>query len=245
VPARKPRGRSNPNLAKPHAAGAKVAILQLAIHQTFGTLAFEQPEYSSIYQNIARMCFDTTEELFVEMLQQTPVNTSNSRVFGNALIEQLGTFMYHGYNLVLYSHLAVEMYTIERLMWIHGMGQTQQLDWSSVDVTDRLRRDLPNLLGCPRLPDEVMAAFGKIRIVRDNIMHPKPSSILCGNENWDAVPMAWLLSERRQTCIPTMDAIINHFEPYYEQFKQQHDHEATVTVERGIEYLHNAKRQVE
>jgi hypothetical protein len=245
VPARKPRGRSNPGLAKPHAAGAKVIALQVAIHQTFGTLAYEQPEYSRVYQNIARMSFDATEELFVEMLQQTPVNTSNSRVFGDVVKEQLGNFMYHGYTLVLYSHLAVEMYTIERLMWIYRMGQTQQLDWSSVDVTDRLRRDLPNLLGCPRLPDEVMAAFGTVRIVRDNIMHPKPSNINCATENWDAVPMAWLLSERRQTCIPTMDAIIKHFEPYYEQFKQQHDHGTTVTVERGIEYLHNAKRQVE
>jgi hypothetical protein len=245
VPARIPRAKSNPELAKPHPAGAKIHVIQTLLHKTYGALVYVQPEYFSLYREIAHESYDRSEELFTEMLRKTPVDSANCRVLGEGVDGELGNFMYHGYNLVLYSHIAVDMYTIERLIRVHNLGQTNKRDWSKIDVADRLKTILPGILGCIRPSAELMDAFGKIREVRDSIMHPKPASIYSNDQHWDKVPLAWLLSERRATCLPTMNGLIDHFEPHFARFKEKYDKGATLTGSRGMQFTHPAKPRVD
>jgi hypothetical protein len=179
---------------------------------------------------------------FARLLAASPVGSANGRVLRWDESGGLADVFRSGVNLVLFSYLAVDMYAIETYRQAHGLGLVADADASDIDTMDRLRDTLPSILSCGRPGGDLLARYGTIREVRDSIMHPKPTNLYASDESWDQVPLAWLLSERRAICLPTSKLIIEHFEPHRKSLLARLSTPVTLTVQRGQEYIHPAKK---
>jgi len=200
MPAKKVKSTHDPALAKPHADGTPIQIVQPLVHTTYGTLHYECPQpYARLYLALAHNCSDEAASLFAELIDSTDIGPSNSRHFPwdpEAMLLQ--RFLQAGYTFILFTYLAVEVYTIQLFIGAYNLGQVATPDWSGVPVMDRLRSEVPKLLSCHKPANELMADYAEIGKVRDAIMHPKPANLYDRSRTWDNVPLAWLLSERRE-----------------------------------------------
>lgn len=239
---KKPRSRANRRLEKNHEAGTVVEMIQPLVHSEHGTLGFNAPCFSMVYLHMAGAACDTAEQVFQKLLDQSPVGASNMRIFRWQTNPDLFQFLNAGYALVLYSYLAVEAYTMEQFMYAYRRGQVDKEDWSWIPVMDRLTRHLPELLECPKPKSDLVAKYGELGEVRDNIMHPKPSNIYGTDRDWTNVPLAWLLSEKRAICLDAAVGLIGHFRPYEEALTAKSEKPGVLKVKRGVEYSYPSRK---
>src|SRR5438309_1716232 len=107
--ARKIRLRSDPSIAEPHAAGAKITLVQPALHGTYGALFLPRPNYWKIHLAVADRRHDELRDLDARVLA-TRLDNSDSRTLDGDLAVSLYAI---GADLILQTVLALQQLVLE------------------------------------------------------------------------------------------------------------------------------------
>lgn len=230
---RKTKLQSHPGLAKPHDAGATVALLQILAHAQYGGIAYGWSEFWVFEANLADESFIKLKELHQEVLKFQP-GASNMRSIYD--LEFLEDIYCAGTDMVSHASRSVQHLAecIERVKGVSLRATT---------ATERIK-EAAALLGLnDHQTDPGYQGLVEILKIRDAIEHPKESNVFQGGDLWDEVPLAWMLSERglqayerysswRELLVTNLEAYIKALPP----------RTITLTVERGIESkLHSKK----
>lgn len=180
------RVRGDPDLAREHAAGATVTLIQVLHHTQLGAIAYEWVRPFVLEWSLAERSRDALRGLHEAVLAM-PVDSSNMRTIYD--LDVLAAVYGAGGGMVSHSvravqHLAHEMQRHSVPLVAATVGERFREAARSVSITDRIRE--PDYQG-----------FVEMVAVRDAIEHPKEENLYQGVGNrWDEVPLAWMLSER-------------------------------------------------
>lgn len=224
---RKTKLQSNPALAKPHEAGANVAVIQLLTHAQYGALAYLWPKLWAFELQLANEAHSKLSELHEEVLR-LPVDAGNIRpVYDLELLQDIycaGTDMVsHACRAV--QHLAQQME--------HNRKTTLQ----TTTAEERIR-EAAALFGInDRHLEASYQGFVEILRIRDAVEHPQADNIYQGDRNrWDEVPLAWMLSDRGLQAYARFGQWFERLATDWEDYLKAHPGPpATLTIERGIE----------
>lgn len=236
--ARKREWVSDPNLAETHAHGTPIYIVQQLQHRPLGTIGYHViRDYWKLHADIADAGRAALEQAH-RRVEQIPVDDTNSRRIRD--MDLLVEVHYAGNLMVLHAILALQHLcdAIERATdreWDGRGGTRERLDHAATALGLKKVRHKSGYDG-----------FNEILQVREAIEHPKPEHAYApAEENWERVPMAWMLSERP---LVAYDKYIR-WRAVLETARTRHADEhrkaggtLTLQVERGVKSTRQARR---
>ncbi len=233
--ARKIRTKADPTLAESHAAGAKVTLVQPALHETYGTLLVPRPVYWLQHAKAALARQESLRQLDQRVLE-TELGASDSRILAGDLAIALYVT---GTEAVLHIVLAVQQLVTELEL---GLKITRP---PLENLNTRLGTVLRAIEYMGLGVDPRYGRFGELQEVRDAVEHPEKETVYnsTGGE-WDRVPLAWIASGKALSAIEASLALIADIAKAWDAFQSAHaSGPGTLTgVTRGIRSLESAKK---
>lgn len=226
--------RSDPTIAEPHAAGAKITLVQPALHGTYGALLVPRPNYWRIHLTTAERLYEELRDLDRRVLA-LPVQKSDSRTVDADLAVALYTV---GTDLIVQTILAVHQLVLELELTAKVAshpGDNLNTRLVSVLKATGYARDLG--------VDDRYGQFGELQRVRDAIEHPAERNVYnpIGGE-WDAVPLAWIASGKALHAFAMTRDLIGEIERHYAQLRERTARPGSFDVQRGMRSLHQVKK---
>ncbi len=207
--------------------GWQCAVTQILIHKPLGAVAYPQPRYWACHMNLCHEAYERLLELHAQVEAIPPADSNMRLVFDEPLL-----FHVYGVGTAMVSN-AVR--SIQHLA--QGMEQASGTQLGSVTVTERIR-EATALLGLSSHIDHAgYHGFCEMVQIRDAVEHPQASNVYqCDPNDWDKVPLAWLLSDRSLTAYVGyrmwVDVVAADWEAWLAVNKSA---AVTLTVERGVE----------
>ncbi|MHB1130564.1 MAG: hypothetical protein ACYC06_11110 [Ilumatobacteraceae bacterium] len=230
---RKPKFKSNPALAKPHAAGAPICVMQELVHAQYGPIAYRWPQHWAFEIHLADESCDRLAALHLEVLE-LPLNASNMRnIFDIDFLEDIycaGTDMVsHAIRAI--QHLGERM---ER-----EMGS----ELKAATAMERIK-EATSFFGINDYSEHASyQGFVELLPIRDAIEHPRAANIYGVGNDWDKVPLAWMLSERGLQAYERFRTWFDLLVTDWESYCTAHAQPTTLNiVERGIESTLQSKK---
>jgi hypothetical protein len=187
---RKSESRSDPELAKAHERGAKVAFVQHAEHGRYGTITYELRRLWKFHYDIAHSGYDQLKRCHEVVLSQ-PVTPNRDRYLCSDDRPDLTLAVYvAGTQMVLNVILTMQHFCEE-------IERQFQAEFAKGEIGDRIREAF-GLAGIDAASNSAgYAAFREILERRDAIEHPKACNVRNSHPtDWDHVPLSWFLTER-------------------------------------------------
>jgi hypothetical protein len=225
--------KSDPASARPHDAGSQISVLQVLVHDQYGTIAYLWPRHWALHMNSALLARDELLASHGTVLA-LPVGSDDMRsIYDLDLIQRL---YQEGCQMVLESVLAVQHFCeeIER-----GTGTPP----SDAELTERLESALSAAGIAIDKKSADYAAFVELLKTRNAIEHPKPSSTYSGDANdWDRVPLAWLISDRSLKAFAKFEELFGDLVDRWQERSATLAQPSTLTVERGLRSTRQHKK---
>lgn len=233
---RKIQLRSDPSIAEPHAAGAKITLVQPALHHTYGALFVPRPNYWRLHLETADHRARELAELDRRVLS-LPMEKSDSRTLDDELTQLLYRV---GSDLILQTVLTLQQLVLE----IELAAKIQP------HAGDNLNTRLGNALKATGFAgdlgkDERYGQFAELQRVRDAIEHPAETNVYNPDQaRWDEVPLAWIASGKALRAFELTRDLIAEIERHYADLRKKSARPGTLEVERGLRALHPFKKPV-
>ena len=231
---RKIKLKSDPQIAKPHATGSKVTLVQPALHTTYGVVMIPRPQYWTLHLRVAEARFGELRSLDERVLA-TPIDSSNSRV----LDEELTVGLYHvGSEMILNTILAVHQLVLE--IEVAAKIKPKPSD----NLNDRLVRALRATGFTADLgKDPRYGQFAELQRVRDAIEHPQEDNIYNGEDiHWDDVPLAWIASGKALRAYSDARSLLEEIVAHWAEARKQYARPGDLQVQRGMKSQHAVKK---
>ena len=187
---RDPRLSPDPSRAHGHEAGASIHLLQLSVHERFGTIGISGPfmvrgRWAEHYEE-AGAAFTEFEEIETKLLA-TPLDQDGSGIRTITDEVFISDVYRTGTQLVLSAVLALQHLTAE-IELITGVPLDSQ------DLGVRLPM-ATRAIGIPSHSDVPgFQAVPELERIRHAIEHPTAANLY--SHDWDKVPIAWMFSDR-------------------------------------------------
>jgi hypothetical protein len=222
---RKTALKSNSALAKPHALGARINVIQILPHAQYGAIAYLWPAHWTFEVHLADESCTKLKDLHLEVLK-IPLDASNMRnIFDLDFLE--------------------DIYCAGTDMVSHAIRATQHLG-------ERMEREMGSELQATTAMERIKEAasffdindysdhagyqgFKELLRVRDAIEHPRASNIYRVGNDWDEVPLAWMLSERGLQAYERFRSWFDLLVTDWDAYCVAHSRPKRLTIERGIE----------
>lgn len=218
--------QGNPELAKPHVAGATVTVFQLLRHAQLGAIAYQWPRMFLFEWGLAAECHEQLIEQHATVVS-APVDSSRMRSISD--LEFLASLYDSGSGMVSHSVRAVQQLALE--MQRSGPPLTE------TSVGDRIKEAARALGIDDRSKSPEFQGFIEMVAIRDAIEHPKEENVHQGDENrWDEVPLAWMLSERSLQAFERFDRWFEQVVADWNSYGRARARPTTLQVaKRGVE----------
>lgn len=231
---RRDRVVADQSLARDHAAGSSITLLQPLVHAELGALGYEWPRHWVGHLRRADEAHDRLLALH-DRLSDVPVGPSNARhlAVDDYLFEVYGTGTEMVLNIALTAqHLADEL------------ERTAELSPYGGPVTERLRKAAAGAGLAPPASHPGYAGFVEVAKIRDALEHPKPGNTYNGADGeWDRVPLAWMLSDRPFPAYRRFRSLVDDLAGEWEEAKERFARPGTLTVsKRGVRSELQAKK---
>jgi hypothetical protein len=231
---RKLKTASDPRLASAHAAGAKVTVLQPALHETYGLINIPWPRYWVLHFQAWQAAHQRLVELDTQLLE-LPVDESDQRTL---LDDELRKRLYGVGNALVINAV---------LSFAHLIVEVARISKAADDPKKELSQRLVAVLGSVGFGDVAThggwPAFIELHKYRDAVMHPAEANVYGGDDGaWATVPLAWYASGRAITTSTRAIQLATDVATFWETKKAEYDAPATLTVKRGIRSLHQFKK---
>lgn len=225
--------QSNADLAKPHASGARVEVIQLLAHAQYGAIAYLWPRLWVIELNLAQDSFEQLQELHLEVLK-LPIDSSNMRNVHD--LDFLKDIYGAGGDMVSHASRAVQHLAEE-------MERVGKVTLQTTTAMERIKEGVVFFGLNDHGADPSYQGLVEILRIRDAVEHPRAGNIYQGDRNrWDEVPLAWMLSERGLQAYERFTSWFELIATDWARYLVEHPEPATLTVERGIESTLQAKK---
>jgi hypothetical protein len=230
---RRSKLRSNPSLADAHAAGAKVYIMQLLVHDRFGAIAYAWPRHWMLHYSAARRGARDLSKCHDKVLQHEPGPNAMRAITDEELLEEVydagNTMVSHAVRAV--QHLAEE---IERNYKTQLRGQT---------IEERINEAAALFSTQPYNLHIDYSGLAEVVGVRDALEHPQAGNTHNTDPNaWDRVPLAWMLSNRSLDAWGRFDRWFKRLSGDWDAHLPTLSKPGTITVQRDIESLSPFKK---
>jgi len=225
---KKTKLRSNPALAHPHAAGAKVQRIQILAHSQYGAICYVARRFWALHANLAGKSYEKLERLHRRVLTH-PVDASNMRTLAND--EVLQRFYGEGSSMISNSVRAIQHLAQEMEQYSESGPLTRTTALGRLrEATSRFAIELDE-----QHPGH--QAMAEMILIRDAVEHPTQSNVFTGDPNhWDRVPLAWMLSDRPTTTFPHFAEwfanLVDQWELTIEKLPKE---TVTLNIQRGIQ----------
>jgi hypothetical protein len=233
---RKHESVSDPALAKPHAAGTPIQVIQLAEHAQFGTIAHEVRRLWQLHYAMARSGYIELRQHHDRILH-LPVEQHGGRTLGASDQPDLTLMVYAaGTQMVINTVL-----TMQHLCQEIEASLTTQLAGST--LAERIKEviQLAGLSASTTGPG--YSALQEILERRDAIEHPKRQNVFNSHpNNWDRVPLNWFMTERPIKAFETWSEWFGQIIDEWKQHPVNQPRTLTLTVERGKKTTRQAKK---
>ena len=243
---RKVKTQSDPNLAKPHAAGAVVELVQPAIHD-LGLIYFGHPYYWGLHARFANAGYLRLKRYIDIILQKQP-DKANARSIHD--FKLIGKAYKATCDLVMHTYLSYEYFTLFILTTVYLNSHSTEEDKKKFnelepkELKEKLRHVLVEVIKKPHLVNSLgySMLFQELEQTRHAINHPKNENIYnCGQNTWDKVPLAWGISGK---CLKFFEESVKLFNEIYKEWlkiEPNYSKPGTLTgVQRGIKSLHTS-----
>lgn len=243
---RKAKIKSDPNLAKPHAAGAKIELVQPAIHD-LGLIYIGHPYYWSLHARYANAGYRRLKKYIDNILQKQPDNSNVRSVHDFELISKIYEATC---DEVIHTYLSYEYFTLFVLTVVYLNPSSSEEDKKrfaeieNKELKDKLRHILTDIIKEPNLINSsgYSMLFQELEQIRHAINHPKNENIYnCGNNTWDKVPLAWGVSGKSLKFFEESAKLFNNIYKSWQRVEPNYSRPGTLTgVQRGIKSLHTS-----
>ena len=221
---RKTKLESNAALAKPHSVGAKINVIQVLAHSEFGAISYLWPKHWVFEIHLADKAFAKLEALHQELLK-LPVNNSNMRMVSN--FELLEDIFCAGSDMVSHAARAIQHLC-------ECMEREMGRDLIAMSSTERIK-EATAFFGLDDFNEHNgYQGFIEILRIRDAVEHPKMANILRGGNEWDEVPLAWMMSERGLQAYTKFDSWFELIVEEWGVYSESHSRPMELTLKRGI-----------
>ncbi len=243
---RKVKVQSDPNLAKPHAAGAKVELVQPAIHD-LGLIYIGHPYYWGLHARYANAGFNRLKKYIDLILQKQPDNTNVRSVHDFNLISKIYKSTC---DLVTHTYMSYEYFSLFVLTAVYlNVNSTDEdkkvfKELENKELKEKLRHIIVSILKEPNLVNSTgySMLFQELEQIRHAINHPKNENIYnCGENTWDKVPLAWGVSGKSLKFFEESAKLFNEIYKSWQKIEPNYSKQGTLTgVQRGIKSLHTS-----
>jgi hypothetical protein len=228
---------SDPALAKPHTAGARVTVLQQAEHARYGTISYEIRRLWTLHYAMAHSGYVSLRSHHERVLR-LPVLNTNSRMISATEQPDLILMIYSaGTQMVLNTVLTMQHFCeeIERYLDV----QLQETGTSG-----RIKEAFTLAgLQANSLREAGYSGFQEILERRDSVEHPKKSNVFNSDPlHWDQVPLNWFLTDRPLQTFTSWNEWFSRAVHAWKAHAVHTPRSVTVTVERGKMSTRQAKK---
>lgn len=237
---------SDPKLAKPHAQGAVVELVQPAIHE-LGMIYIGHPYYWVMHARYANNGYRRLKKYIDKILQKQPDKTNVRSVHDFSLINKAYKATC---DLVIHSYLSYEYFSLFVLTSVYLNVSSSDEDkkifaqLEPLELKEKFRHILTDVIKRPELVNSTgySMLFQELEQTRHAINHPKNENIYnCGKNSWDKVPLAWGLSGKSLKFFEESAKLFNQTYKAWKAIEQNYSKPGTLTgVQRGIKSLHQS-----
>jgi hypothetical protein len=230
---RRVRHVSNPALAQPHAAGAKVSIIQVLVHKEFGAIGYPLPHYWEYHLAFASEAAQELRSLQNNVLHITPGSHNGRMVDDEALLKQV----YRTGNDMVSHSVRAAQHLSEEVERVHR----KTLEGST--TLERVREAAALFSSTDYRQDQDYPGLCEIVQIRDAVEHPQQSNTYATvDRDWAVVPLAWFLSDRSAMAWNQFASWFRRLSDDWDRSPKPFSGTVTVVVERGIQSLHQVKK---
>jgi hypothetical protein len=219
-------------VGQPHEKGARIAVVQLLLHQPLGMIGYPLPIYWANHVNFAHAGYERLLALHEQIEAIEPWESGVRHVSDEALLIDVydsGSAMVS--NAVRsVQHLAQQMSAFAKVRL------------TSTTLVDRIK-EAGDLVGIDaRVGSDGWQGFTEIVRVRDAIEHPETETVYSGEETGqESVPLAWLISDQGLTAYVRYRGWFDDLARDWKGLLAAQG-PATLTVQRGLVSKHAVKK---
>ncbi len=235
------RNISDPALAKPHAKGANIALVQPSKDNVWGKYYFVQYHRHSMLLSKSANFYNDVLDL-LNKARALPVGNDNTRLLDDQLRDDLefASMQFLIFTKLAFEYMTTEMLTMINNIHIHKGGKVE-VPWENFTIYERLSILLKNLSLKLPVPD----CLQKILTNRDLVEHPSKERLYSPSEDeWKNVHLAWVLSGEIDGCLDKLVNFVNQILVAFDNYVKANQIPGQLTgVQRGLKSLDNFKKQ--
>ncbi|MFA5774689.1 MAG: hypothetical protein WC864_04840 [Ilumatobacteraceae bacterium] len=201
-------------------------------HAQYGAIAYRWPQHWAFEISLADESFDKLAALHLEVLA-LPLDESNMRNIFD--LDFLKKIYCEGTDMVSHAIRAVQ-----------HLGQTMEIRMGrELEATTALER-IREAASCFGINDysghPSYEGFTELLQIRHAIEHPKASNVFRVGNDWDKMPLAWMLSERGLQAYERFRTWFDLLVTDWENYCTANAQPASFDLERGIESTMPSKK---
>lgn len=237
---------SDPSLVRSHSAGAKVELVQVALHD-LGMVYIGHPRYWALHARYANNGYKRLKLYIDKILSEEPSNDNVRSVHDATLITKIykATF-----DLVVHTYLTYEYFVLFILTTVYLYPSASEEDkkkfseLEKLELKEKLKHIITEILKKPELvtSNGYSMLFQELEQIRHSLNHPKNDNTYnCGENTWDKVPLAWGVSGKSLKFFEQTANLLDNIYKEWTKIESQYSKPGKlIGVKRGIKSVHTS-----
>lgn len=232
---------SDPDLARSHKKGAKVAWMQPCLHEQFGKIMYMWPHFWVYNFRAAERAYNRLRVYEKEILNTEISNSNDRHIYDSKLIEK----MYNsGFDLVANTYLSFEHLTLEIVRGIYRNDEETRLSLQNKELKEKVNHILKKIFLSPELikHEGHTRLFSEFEVKRHAYNHPLETNVYNVSQDWDMVPLAWIMAHKYHKGFKSISDFLKIVAEKWEKYQKVNDKPTTINIIRGIKSGHQFKK---
>lgn len=233
---------SDPNLARSHKKGAKVAWMQPCLHDQYGKIMYMWPNFWVLNFRIAERAYKRLTSYEKEILNIEISRSNDRHIYDVKLIDKIYRA---GFELVANTYICFEHLTLVIIRGVYRDDEKHRLELQKKELKDKLKHILKEILSSPDLIKHRGFAklFSEFEVKRHAFNHPLESNVYNVSKDWDTVPLAWIMAGKYHDGFKAITDFLGELSKMWDKYQKDHDHHTKINIiTRGLKSGHQFKR---
>lgn len=238
---RKIRDISDPKLAKSHKKGAKVAWMQPCLHDQFGKIMYQWPNFWVLNFREAQRAYKRLRLYESEVLNIEISRSDDRHIYDIKLIEK----MYKsGFDLVANTYICFEHLTLVIIRGVYRDNVKIRSELLDKELKDKLAHILKNVFLKPELMkhEGYIKLFSEFEVKRHAFNHPIELNVYNSTQEWDNVPLAWIMAGKYHKGFLSIKRLLFEISKLWDKYQKDNAKPTTLNIVRGIKSAHQFKK---
>ena len=238
---RKIKDISDPGLARPHSAGAKVAFMQPCLHNQFGKIMYMFPHFWVLNYRVAERAHRRLNQYEEEILDIEISRSDDRHIYDIKLIEKIYNA---GFELVANTYICFEHLTLEIIRGVYRNDEVLRLKVQKMELKDKLNYIFKEVINSPNLIKHpgYVKLFSEFEVKRHAFNHPLEFNTYDATQDWDNVPLAWIMAGKYHDGFKQIEKLLGELAKIWDKYQEDHEKPTKINIIRGIKSAHQYKK---